>query len=271
MFQLDPADAAPPWAHFEHLPLGLQAGCRLRRSRDGRAVADWFGCELASAFQPIVEPISRQVMGWEAFLRVQGSRDRQLSPWRLFSSAADDYRLMGLDRLCRTLHLLNALQVGAPPRLFLNVHGRLLAAVTDDHGKAFRRVVDTLAVDPRGLVIETPLAASEQLDLLEFVLGNYRRHGFQVAVNVDSVAQWERLVRVIQPDFVKLDSRLLGHPAFGPGLADLLARRGPPQVILTHQEGPGSPGTHGATWRQGYAYGYPATMPPRGREIAPHR
>lgn len=253
-----------PWESFEHLPLGLQAGCRLRWAEGGRVGADWLGCELSSVFQPIFDPAASRVAGVEAFLRIPGSGVRSLSPWKLFSTAADDYRLMGLDRLSRTLHLLNALAAGVTTGLFLNVHGRLLAAVTDDHGKAFRRVVDTLGVDPAGIVIETPLAASEQLNLLEFVLDNYRKHGFKVAVNVASAAQWVRLARIIEPDFLKVDSRLLGLGEEGEHLLALLTQRRKAVLILTHLETPLVQVVSPGLWLQGFAYGQPKTLPARG-------
>lgn len=88
-------------------------------------------------------------------------------------------------------------------------HGRLLAAVADDHGAAFRRVIDALGLPAERIVIETPVVASRQADLLSFVLRNYRQNGFRVAVNVDSMEQWRRLRGVVRADFVKIDASAL--------------------------------------------------------------
>ena len=173
-------------------------------------------------------------------------------PWGIFS----------LDRLARTLHLLNALVAGHTLPLFLNVHGRLLAAVGDDHGRAFRRVVDALGVSPASIVIETPVEASAQPDLLTFVLRNYRANGFRVAVNLDSLAQWQAISSHAWPDFVKIDSRKLGSgsPA-REALEWLTALRGDATPILTHVEDASpdyrSLAAGNPLWLQGYAYGLP--------------
>lgn len=243
-----------------HLDQG--AGCRLRRHPDGRVTGHWYGCELSSVFQPIVDPLANRMTGVEAFLRVPDSKDRGLSPWSLFSTAADDHNLVALDRLCRTLHVLNARAAGHDGLLFLNVHGRLLAAVSDDHGQAFRRVVDALGVNPERIVIETPLAASEQPDLLAFVLRNYRANGFQVAVNVESAAQWQLVSCVVKPDFVKVDSRTLGTGAEGLERLHHLAELESAGLIVTRLEAPLPLRPLSGLWLQGHAYGHPAALRP---------
>lgn len=209
-----PRSPAPPRTHdfLDRLPLERQPGRSLRRVDGVGVVGEWFGCELSSVYQPILDAASRRIVGHEAFLRVLGSGRRELSPWLLFSVNADDERLVALDRLARTVHALNFVAAPADDDalLFLNVHGRLLAAVGDDHGAAFRRVVDAIGLPPERVVIETPLVASSQVDLLSFVLRNYRHHGFRVAVNVESPAQWRRLAAVVPAQFVKIDSATLG-------------------------------------------------------------
>lgn len=263
----------PPFladSDFEHLPLDQQAGWRLRRRADGSVSADWFGCTLTSVFQPIVDPLAGRVAGVEALLRIPGSGDRSLSPWNLFSTAADDSNLVALDRLCRTLHLLNAQAAGEDSLLFLNVHGRLLATVEADHGRAFRRVVEALGADPARIVIETPLAASLQPDLLAFVLRNYRQHGFQVAVNVESPAQWQAIAGVVRPQFVKIDGRGLGIGFdFQERLRWLDALREEAGLIVTRLEQPLPLQPAPGLWLQGYAYGRPAVLPPTGSPVVP--
>ena len=159
------AIAARARAFLDRLPLERGGGRQLRRLPEGGVVGDWFGCELSSVFQPIVLHAGRSTIGYEAFLRILGNGERALSPWTLFSANADDGRLVALDRLARTVHALNfLLSVDGDGLLFLNVHGRLLAAVSGDHGAAFRKVVDALGLPPERIVIETPLAASSQPD-----------------------------------------------------------------------------------------------------------
>lgn len=202
-------NATREWLPLE-LPLELPPGIRLRRLPGGGAVGRWLSTELGSVFQPLFSSRDGAIVGHEAFVRAHGGGEMSLSPWNLFSLVADDTALVGLDRLCRTVHVLNLGQRSG--RLFLNVHGRLLAAVSEDHGHAFRRVLEALELKPARFVIETPESANPDRKLLAFVLANYRLNGFGVAVNVGSLPELEELVRVVRPDYVKLDGRQLHQP-----------------------------------------------------------
>ncbi|WP_079434099.1 EAL domain-containing protein [Zoogloea sp. LCSB751] len=240
------------------LPQAPVPGKQLHRTESGAVVGDWFGFELSSAFQPIVDAANGAVVGREAFLRSHDPDEHGLSPWTLFSAAAEDARLIALDRLARTVHLLNALAAGNDVPLFLNVHGRLLAAVGDDHGRAFRRVVDALGVQPDSIVIETPPEASAQPDLLAFVLRNYRANGFRVAVNVESAAQWQTIANTVWPQFVKVDRRKLGSGVEAhERLKWLAALREDARIIVTHVEEPAPELAADHVLLQGYAYGHP--------------
>lgn len=261
--------ALPVRDFFDRLPREWQAGHSFRRLADGCVGASWFGCELASVFQPIVSPASLQTVGHEAFLRCFAGGYRDLSPWLLFSANADDDRLIALDRLARTLHAVNFVAPGNDGLLFLNVHGRLLAAVADDHGAAFRRVADALEMPPERIVIETPVVASRQADLLSFVLRNYRRNGFRVAVNVESVEQWAVLSGVVGADFVKIDAAALNaedDPIGAMGRLDALA--GGARIIVKRVGTvPNHDWLRGALV-QGFAYGGPRAQPVRERDLS---
>ncbi|NMG28925.1 EAL domain-containing protein [Aromatoleum evansii] len=255
------ADRVRDFLH--RLPLERQVGRTLRRLADGSVVGDWFGCELSSVFQPIVDPSSGHAVGHEAFLRCLGGGRRDLSPWGLFSANADDDRLIALDRLARTVHALNFIaSVGADGLLFLNVHGRLLAAVAGDHGAAFRKVVDALGFPPERIVIEAPIVASRQADLLSFVLRNYRQNGFRVAVNLESVAQWQTLAGSVPVDFIKIGTAALQAEAdVGEALDALRARAGSARVIVTRVENRALVNPSRGVLAQGFAYGAPFGRP----------
>lgn len=248
---------------LDRLPLERHAGKQLRRVGDGGVVGDWFGCELSSVFQPIVDPVTRAVEGHEAFLRCLGSGRRDLSPWAVFSATAGDDSLVALDRLARTVHALNYVASVRDERpLFLNVHGRLLAAVAGDHGAAFRRVVDALGFAPERIVIEAPVVASRQTDLLSFVLRNYRQNGFRVAVNVESPAQWRALSGVVPADFVKIDAAALRAEGDAATASDRLREQaGAAMVVVKRVEAePVAPWPSGVLV-QGFAYGAPFARP----------
>jgi EAL domain-containing protein (putative c-di-GMP-specific phosphodiesterase class I) len=242
---------------LDRLPLARDGGRQLRRLPEGGVVGDWFGCELSTVFQPVVVPGTGAITGYEAYLRILGSGERSLSPWTLFSANADDDRLVALDRLARAVHALNFVtSVDSDSLLFLNVHGRLLAAVSGDHGAAFRTVVDALGLTPERVVIETPLAASSQPALLAFVLRNYRNNGFQVAINVDSPAQWQSLCSVVPAQFVKIDGAQLRRSGEWEALLSTLHERA--RCVLTRLERKLDEPLPDGLLVQGYAYGLPA-------------
>lgn len=192
------------------LPLDLPSDIRLRRLANGGAVGRYLNADLGSVFQPVWSSEARGYVAHEAFVRAHGGGEMSLSPWNLFSLVADDGALVSLDRLCRTVHVLN-FQVGGDVdgSLFLNVHGRLLAAVSEDHGRTFRRLLEALQLKPRRIVIETPEAANQDRTLLAFVLSNYRLNGFGVAANTAGLVDLENLLHVVRPDYVKIDTRHL--------------------------------------------------------------
>jgi EAL domain-containing protein (putative c-di-GMP-specific phosphodiesterase class I) len=249
---------------LERLPLQKGSG-HLRRLMEGYVVGDWLGCELSSVFQPIFETGDvRKQVGLEAFLRCLGRNSFALSPWSLFSADTDDDQVVALDRLARTLHTLNFLASTAgdsEERLFLNVHGRLLASVAQDHGKAFRRVLDALDWSPSSIVIETPIEATAQIDLLTFVLRNYRNNGFRVAINLASLAQWEG-VQALPVDFIKIDSRpLVGGSDQLERFFDLESdNRALVRFILTRVENGLSDRLPPGLWAQGHDLGWPAPL-----------
>lgn len=247
-------DRVPP-EHSTHRPL--------RRLPDGRFLADWFGCALSSVFQPIVRASDGHIVAHEAFIRSLDGGEPELSPWSLFSATADDEHLFALDWLCQTIHPLNAFGAGGDRLLFLNVNGRLLSAVDKDPGQAFRKLVEALGLQPERIVIETPLEASLQPCLLAFVLRNYRANGFQVAVNVDSLAQWQRISSAAWTQFVKIDARKLAVSGDG-AVGDfnwLEVLREKATIVITHLETPFEAADPAGIWLQGNAYGKPVPRP----------
>jgi len=259
---------------FEWLPLDWQPGLSLRRDANGAVVGRFFAAELTSVYQPVValegESGMRRV-GREALVRSHAGGGAGLSPWGLFSMVADDDALVGLDRLCRTLHTLNdPLAEARDECLFLNVHGRLLAAVTEDHGRAFRRILDLLGRPSINVVIETPESACADPQLLAFVLSNYRLNGFKVAVNVNSVGELEKLFGELRPNFVKIDSRRLRREEFA-AFAELAAAHGALPVFtrVERAELRAEVAALDGAWAQGYALDGDPRVAIRGGGVLP--
>lgn len=183
----------------------------LWRDATGRVQGQFFHCALTSLFEPVWQLGADGALapaGHEALMRTW-TRDGELglNPWKVFSLASDDNTLVELDRLCRLVHTLNYFSRTDAGRLVVNVHGRLLAAVAADHGKAFHRAVTALGLHPEQFVIQVPSTANDDLGLLLFVVDNYRRNGFAVAVQASDPAEAGALLVHAKPAYLKLDAR----------------------------------------------------------------
>lgn len=171
----------------------------------GRVCGRFYSCELSSAFAPIVDAYDEGTTASQALLRSYAPEGDGLAPWKLFELAAGDEQLVALDRLCRTVHAINFLvSPDAPRDLHLHVHGRLLCAVPDDHGRAFRRVLESLGADCGRFVITLPSSAAQDMNQLQFVVANYRWNGFRVAVSAYDADHAHQLADRLRPEFVRL-------------------------------------------------------------------
>ena len=214
---------------------------------EGRAQGRFFNCTMSSAFQPVREIAGSagagdgRVRAYEGLARSVSAQDKGLSLWKLLDHAASDDESIELDRLCRMLHAINFFRqadgtpdaaANADADLYLNVHDRLLSAVSSNHGHAFRRILDALELPLSRVVLQLPVATPQQGWLLNYVSDNYRRNGFRFAVNVDSAADAIAVLDRLRPDVFKLDTRVLHDTD---GLLQLLARTRDAGVALLGQ------------------------------------
>jgi EAL domain-containing protein (putative c-di-GMP-specific phosphodiesterase class I) len=191
---------------------------------EGKAQGRFFNCTMSSAFQPIRQLDSSAVQAYEGLARSVSAQDLGLSLWKLLDHAASDDESIELDRLCRMLHSINFFrQAEAAPNahadLYLNVHDRLLSAVSSNHGHAFRRILDALELPLERVVLQLPAATPQQGWLLNYVSDNYRRNGFRFAVNVAGPRDALHVLGRLRPDVFKLDARDLHEE---PALLELL-------------------------------------------------
>ncbi|MBS1187055.1 MAG: hypothetical protein H6R04_1073 [Burkholderiaceae bacterium] len=205
----------------------------LWRDADGKALGRYFNSTLTSVFQPIRTLDTGEIAGFQGYLRSHSETDSGLSLWRLLDYAASDDESIELDRLCRLLHTLNFFrQTEATGRdLYLNVHARLLAAVEDNHGHAFRRVLASIDVPHQRVVLQLPAITQNLSWLLDSVVTNYRGNGFRIAVNSSRAKEALGLLERVQPDVVKLDVRGVTDAASTEKLLRLAQQRGV-QVIF---------------------------------------
>lgn len=178
-------------------------------ARGEEVVSKFVGLWLHSAFQPIAdEGQLGGVLGHEAFLRPYIGPDPVSSVFA-FDFAEKQGRLVKLDRIARTLHVLNFLNFpDYRGLLFLNVHPKLLTSI-DAHGKVFERILHAYSVPTQLVVIEIQESAIEQDKHLIDAATNYHDRAYQVAIDGfgGKRSNLDRLWR-IAPDFVKIDISL---------------------------------------------------------------
>lgn len=178
-------------AYLERLATGETPSSSLRLSGNGEVQGHIFNCWLGSAFHPIRELGSGKVTACAGRVRGVTEEDRGLPVWTYLDGAASDDESVALDRLCRTLHAINFFHSEelAAHTLHLNVHDRLLSAVSSNHGMAFRRILDSLGLPLEKIVLQLPAVNARQNWMLNYVADNYRRNGFRVSVKVASAIQ----------------------------------------------------------------------------------
>lgn len=193
--------------YLEGLPRRPDRDRQLWRDERGQVQGQFHNCSLTSAFEPLITLSSRDVVAHEGTLRTYAGGGVGLAAWKLFAMAADDAALVSLDRLSRLVHAINYFAADGDRKLVLNVHNRLLAAVADDHGSAFRHALQSLGLPLERFVIQVPASANDDLPLLLHVVGNYRRNGFAVSLQASDPAEAGALMAHALPDWLKLDMR----------------------------------------------------------------
>lgn len=184
------------------------------RTENGFIVGHFFNCWLSSVFQPVFDVKTHSVIGHAAYIRSVMNEENPLSPWKVLSFGEGDAPLVRFDRLCRAVHALNYFSGSSHDgNLFVTVQPRLLESVKDDHGRAFKRILDIIGAETSRVVIEIPAEVNRNWKLLKHVISNYRSHGYRIAINYndageDWVAELASLYP-LYPDMVRLEASAL--------------------------------------------------------------
>ncbi|WP_051228742.1 EAL domain-containing protein [Paludibacterium yongneupense] len=214
---------------FEREPLYLAAGVVRARHED------W---SFSSVFQPLFRLHERELLpfAFEALARVRDTNGNSVAPAVLFAAETSPRRSVFLDRLLRCLHLLNFLRSRADPGLLLtlNVNAQHLVNVSESHGRFFAEVLSGLDVQPQRICLEiVEDAVDDPMRLLQAVT-RYRELGFGIALDDfgQGASNLER-VWLLEPDYVKLDRRLMRQALMLPSTREPLAKL----VAILHLHG----------------------------------
>lgn len=208
-------------AYIERLASGQAPSSSLRLGEDGQVEGHIFNCWLGSSFQTIRELESGVTTAYAGRVRGVSAEDQGLPLWSYLDGAASDDESVALDRLCRTLHAINFFQRDDAGTLHLNVHDRLLSAVSSNHGMAFRRILDSLGLPLERIVLQLPAVNARQNWMLNYVADNYRRNGFRISVKVASASQLPSVLGHARVDGVRIASL---HGANAGELTQVLAQ-----------------------------------------------
>ena len=137
--------------------------------------------QIWTAFQPIVEIASRQVVGWEGLSRGPRGSDLEL-PLVLFGRAGRHGLTEELERSCRRQGFVDWEVFGAPGRLFMNT----VPATIRDTSFIGRGVLDYLGprMSPRLVTLEiTERQVIENLNLYRDAMHAFLDMGFSFAID----------------------------------------------------------------------------------------
>lgn len=167
-------------------------------------VASFYGMRLESAFETLRDPSGR-VLGHQAELKSFSPRGRRVSARAPYAVALDEDSIVYLDRLIRTLHVLNARARGLTGLLMLEIHPWHIARVPGDHGAVFETILRDCGLTPHDVVLEIAEAGTQDEHHLAKAIACFQARGFGIALQQRNVDQPElsRLL-ALRPDIITL-------------------------------------------------------------------
>ncbi|HKQ62136.1 MAG TPA: EAL domain-containing protein [Candidatus Polarisedimenticolaceae bacterium] len=163
---------------------------------------------VRSVYQPVVDLVSRRVVGYEALTRVPRRHFR--TPDLLFKTAQQNGVLWALERLCRRRALEGLGGLDGEQLVFLNVEPESLLD-PELRSAGFLCQLQQAQLAPGRVVLElTEHAAVQDFAALREVLGEFRALGFRLAMDdVGSGYAGLRAIAEIAPDYLKVDMSLV--------------------------------------------------------------
>lgn len=203
---------------------------------DGSAFGQYNDLKLNSAFQPLLNAATLDIVAHEALLRVTDRSEHHIAPDVLFKSIAGNDEIVALDRFCRVIHSMNFFaQAKSDLGLFLNINGRhLLGVEKGNHGAAFETLLSYCRLEASQVVLEILESEVDDLENVQLAIEAYKNKGFRIAIDDFGCrhSNFDRLW-MLTPDIVKLDRSLIVQADHNPRAAKML----PSLVHLIHELG----------------------------------
>lgn len=115
--------------------------------------------------------------------------------------------LINLDRLCRTVHVLNYWTLATDKPLLLTVDPRHVLAMDQDHGAYLAALLAEMDLGKRQIIVSMSMAdpALAHYEALLAGLANYRQRGFLIAMDIaclGAFSQVQKLIARLVPDYL---------------------------------------------------------------------
>jgi len=191
---------------------------------ENNQVSGLFGpIRVGSSFTPVRVAENHDVItGHIAQLTVAPYDGFQHAPANAQKTSVDFQSIINLDRLSRTVHMLNYLPfVSQGGVLFLDVDPRHVVSVTSNHGAYFEEVIEKCGLATENVVISVAVNNFYALHHDEILKGlqNYRQRGYKIALNIGHLYTANGLVDLISklsPDYLRVNA-----PGSGQGDLDV--------------------------------------------------
>lgn len=178
--------------------------------RDGRIEGRFGDLRLSSIYRGIHSTTHPDVVeGLQACLRVYADSESPVAALDVFAAAQDSVAVINLDRLCRTLHLLNYLPLTrSASRLFLHVNPYHVLGVKKNHGAYFENILGRCGLVPEQVVlcVALRLSVGRKSPALLQGLANYRERGYRLALQTTTKPGLETLdmdfIRQVRPHYL---------------------------------------------------------------------
>jgi EAL domain-containing protein (putative c-di-GMP-specific phosphodiesterase class I) len=165
------------------------------------------GRHVSPVYQPVIDLVRREVIGYEALSRVPPSLFRNVE--QMFQVAQEANATWELERLCRETAIRG---VGAFPAgmcLFLNVEPD---SIYDPHfrGSGTLDLLARAGLRPDRVVLEmTEHSGVQDFRAFRRTLEHFRAQGFRLAIDdVGSAYSGLQSIAEVRPDFIKIDMSL---------------------------------------------------------------
>lgn len=197
--------------------------------RSGKVEGRFRDLRFGTTLKPVRRTSTPSVqVGYDAASWILSPGADEPAPGRRLAEDIEPEQLVNLDRLSRTVHMLNYLPLSHDDgSLFLPVHPRHVLFVQRDHGAYFEDILQRCGLPTRRAVMSLAVSPGydRQLPILLDRFRSYRDRGYATAIQFDARVGEDFLehyciefLNRFTPDFVRFHSRffdLAGRSADG--------------------------------------------------------